>query len=73
MSIDFSSTGNLSIAGTNYMTIDTAGRVLKPFQVAFSTNNNNATVAGADIIFLTAIFNIGSAYNVATGTECQRR
>jgi hypothetical protein len=67
MSIDFSSTGNLSIAGTNYMTIDTAGRVLKPFQVAFSTNNNNATVAGADIIFLTAIFNIGSAYNVANG------
>lgn len=67
MSIDFGSTGQLSVAGTNYMTIDTAGRVLKPFQVAFSANNNNAAAAGTDIIFASAIFNVGSAYNVANG------
>lgn len=67
MSVDFGSTGNLSIAGTNYLTIDTAGRVLKPLQVSFAANANNATAAGADIIFATAIFNIGSAYNVSNG------
>lgn len=67
MSVDFSSTGQLSIAGTNYMTIDTAGRVLKPNQSCFCTRDGNAASAGQDIIFSGVMFNIGSNYNSGNG------
>lgn len=67
MSVDFGSTGNLSIASVNYLTLDTAGRVLKPNQTAFSATSGNAAAVGADIIFGGVVFNIGSAYNIANG------
>jgi len=67
MSVDFGSTGNLSIAGVNYLTIDTAGRVLKPNQTAFGAMAGNAATAGQDIIFGTVVFNIGNAYNSGNG------
>jgi hypothetical protein len=67
MSVDFGSTGQLSIAGTNYLTIDTSGRILKPNQTAFLAGSGSAAAVGADVIFSTTTFNIGSAYNTANG------
>jgi hypothetical protein len=67
MSVDFGSTGNLNIAGTTYMSIDTAGRVLKPNQTAFYAHSGNGVAAGSDIVFGGVSFNIGSAYNASNG------
>lgn len=69
MSVDFGAPGNLSIAGANYLIIDTAGRVLKPNQIAFSAAIGGASAAGqgADIVFPTTVFNVGNAYNAGNG------
>jgi hypothetical protein len=51
------------------MRIDPSGRVLTPFQPAFSANGNGGTVtvsAGALLPFNETIFNVGSHYNTST-------
>jgi hypothetical protein len=46
---------------------DSAGRVTMPGQPAFCARDQNAAVAGQDIIFGTATFDRSSAYNVSNG------
>jgi hypothetical protein len=57
-------------AVTNYITLDTAGRVTMPYQPAFSVklaSNNYHGTSAATIVYTTVDHNIGSHYSTSTG------
>lgn len=66
MSIDFS-TGNISINGTTTMTVNSSGIITAPRQAAFYAKDSATPVATDTVIFTTAVYNIGSCYNVSNG------
>jgi len=58
-------------AGTERMRIDAAGRVTKPFQVAFmayKTGSDEFFGVGETLKYNATLFNIGNAYNTSTYT-----
>jgi len=69
----YGSTIQLRIPGADpAVTIDSSGRVIKPYQPAFSAgkNTNSSVSAGATVIFQLTTgnkFNIGGHYNASTG------
>lgn len=60
--------GDINV-GSVAMNVDSAGRVVTPFQPAFSANGSGGTVtvaAGALVPFNNVILNVGSHYNAST-------
>ena len=65
-------TGQFSVraasSGGNHLTIDSSGRVTKPYQPFFHAYGlNNLSGSGTDVIYPSASYNIGGHYSTATG------
>ena len=52
---------------TTAMTVDTAGRVLTPTRPSWSAYTTSHVTSSADIVFDTAVHNIGSHYDTSNG------
>ena len=67
---DYSSETSGARSWTNYMAIDTSGRVIKPYQVYFAVKTNSTfSITSTDtvIVFATVNENTGSGYNSSNG------
>jgi hypothetical protein len=67
MSIDFGGTTNIKIGGTTYMSVDTSGRVLQPYQPAFCARDGAGSTVGNYMRMQTVVFDIGGGYNTGNG------
>jgi len=64
----FGTLNDAGTAGTERMSIDSAGRVTMPYQPAFLATCNTGNVSATnDIVFNSVITNIGGHYNSSTG------
>jgi hypothetical protein len=66
MSVDFGANAAFKISGSTYMTVTTAGRVLRPSQVCWHASTTINNPIGV-LVFSEVTYNVGSGYNSTTG------